>query len=173
ATHPIHVALMVQANGGSEDAVIAALLHDLLEDTGVTREDLEEGFGARITGIVEEVSEDKSLRWEERKRRMVERIRTASPEACLVAAADKTHNLATLVDAYERVGADVWKAFRRGPGPTVRHFTEMFEALRGRIPAGLEAAFAQALDRARMIQPARGSQIPPDPEDAGPASEAS
>ena len=145
ATHPFHVALMVREAGGDEDCVIASLLHDVLEDTDVTPEDLEEAFGPRVAMIVREVSEDKTLTWEERKARMVAHLRTASAEACLVAAADKIHNLETLVDAHHRFGDVIWTAFRRGPGPTVRFHREALEALRGRIPDRLQANFERAI----------------------------
>ena len=92
ASHPFHVALMVREVGAGEECVIAALLHDLLEDTNVTPEDIEADFGARVRVIVQEVSEDKSLPWAERKARMVERLKSASPEACMIAAAPHLTN---------------------------------------------------------------------------------
>jgi (p)ppGpp synthase/HD superfamily hydrolase len=151
ATHPFHVALMVREAGGDEDCVIAALLHDVLEDTDVTPEDLEESFGSRVAAIVREVSEDKTLSWEERKARMVDHLRNASPEACLVAAADKIHNLETLVDAHRRFGDVIWTAFRRGPGPTVRFHRQALDAIRGRIPERLETTFVRAVTSAEEL----------------------
>jgi (p)ppGpp synthase/HD superfamily hydrolase len=151
ASHPIHVALMVQGAGGDEDCVIAALLHDLLEDTSVTPEEIEEEFGATVRSTVQEVSEDKSLPWRERKRRMVERLRSASPDACLVAAADRTHNLETLIAAHGRMGPSVWRSFRGKPEETMRFNEEVFDALRGRIPAELQDGFARALNGGRRL----------------------
>ncbi len=151
ATHPFHVALMVREAGGDEDCVISALLHDVLEDTDVTAEDLEEAFGPRVAAIVREVSEDKTLSWEDRKARMVEHLRVASREACLVAAADKIHNLETLVDAHRRFGGVIWTAFRRGPEATVRFHREALEAMRDRIPEGLQTSFLRAIASAEEI----------------------
>jgi (p)ppGpp synthase/HD superfamily hydrolase len=151
ATHPFHVALMVRDAGGDEDCVISALLHDVLEDTEVTPEDLEEAFGPRVAAIVREVSEDKTLSWEDRKARMVDQLRTATGDACLVAAADKIHNLETLADAHRRFGDVIWTAFRRGPAPTIRFHREAFEALKGRIPERLQEAFAAAIASAEGI----------------------
>lgn len=151
ATHPLHVAIMVQEVGGEEDSVIAALLHDLLEDTDVTPEDLVEEFGPRVSTIVQEVSEDKSLPWRDRKARMVERLQSASPEACMVAAADKIHNLETLIDAHDRFGPSVWHAFRGKPEETMRFNADVLQALRGRIPAEMEAAFTRALESGRRL----------------------
>jgi (p)ppGpp synthase/HD superfamily hydrolase len=151
ATHPLHVAIMVQEAGGGEDSIIGALLHDLLEDTDVTTEDLDEEFGRGVSTIVQEVSEDKSLTWRERKARMVERLRSASKEACMVAAADKIHNLETLVDAHQRFGPSVWHAFRGKPEETIRFNEEVFDAIRGRIPTEMEAAFTRALEAGRRL----------------------
>jgi (p)ppGpp synthase/HD superfamily hydrolase len=154
ATHPVHVAIMVQEAGGDEDTVISAMLHDLLEDTTVTPEELEDEFGPRVLSIVQEVSEDKSLPWGERKRRMVERLRIASPEACMVAAADKIHNMETLVDAHRRFGPAVWNAFRGRPEETMRFNDEVFRALRGRVPDSLETAYELALNAGyRLLAP--------------------
>ncbi|MBD3162099.1 MAG: HD domain-containing protein [Candidatus Eisenbacteria bacterium] len=156
ATHPIHVAFLVRDAGGDEETVIAALLHDLLEDTDVTIEDLEDAFGPRVTGIVRELSEDKSLPWEERKARMVSRLHSASREAKLIAAADKTHNLQTLAAALERTGPSVWRAFRGGTGPTIRFYSDAFEAVRDAIPQELEEAYRRALAWVRQLQPRSG-----------------
>ncbi len=151
ATHPFHVALIVRQAGGDEDCVIAALLHDVLEDTDVTPEDLDEAFGGRVTALVREVSEDKTLPWDERKARMVEQLRGASPEGALIAAADKLHNLETLAEAHARKGAAIWGAFRRGPDATIRFYIEAFGALRERIPIELATAFDRALESAKHI----------------------
>lgn len=159
ATHPFHVALIVRQAGGDEDCVIAALLHDVLEDTDVTPEDLDEAFGSRVTALVREVSEDKTLPWEARKARMVEQLRGASPEAALVAAADKVHNLETLVESHARKGNEIWGAFRRGPDATIRFYIDAFAVLRGRIPGGLEFAFSRALESAQRVLDAGTKRI--------------
>ncbi len=151
ASHPLHVAIMVQEAGGGEDSVIAALLHDLLEDTDVTPEDLHDEFGAEVSTIVQEVSEDKSLPWHERKARMVERLRSASPEACMIAAADKIHNLETLVDAHDRFGPAIWHAFRGRPEETMQFNADVAEALRGRVPPEMESALARAIESGRRL----------------------
>ncbi len=77
--HLIHVGLMVLEAGGDEDTVIAALLHDVLEDTDVKPEDLDNAFGPRVTALVREVTEDKTLGWADRKTRMIEQLRRRLP----------------------------------------------------------------------------------------------
>jgi len=75
------------------DVVIAGILHDTLEDTDTTAEELESRFGARVRAIVEEVSDDKTLLKEERKRLQIEHAPHISREAKLVKLADKISNV--------------------------------------------------------------------------------
>lgn len=75
------------------DVIAAAYLHDTVEDTPVSHEDLVHGFGERIAGIVREVTDDKSLPTAERRRLQVERAASLSREARLIKIADKTSNV--------------------------------------------------------------------------------
>jgi guanosine-3',5'-bis(diphosphate) 3'-pyrophosphohydrolase len=93
--HPIALAdVLVNEGGVTEVEVIsAALLHDTVEDTATTPEELEKAFGPRIAGIVAEVTDDTSLPKADRKRLQVERAASISREAKLVKLADKICNL--------------------------------------------------------------------------------
>lgn len=93
--HPLEVACILCFEGGidEEDILVAALLHDTVEDTSASFEELEANFGSRIKAIVEELTDDRSLPDEERKRRQVQTAPSASPEAKLVKLADKISNL--------------------------------------------------------------------------------
>jgi GTP diphosphokinase / guanosine-3',5'-bis(diphosphate) 3'-diphosphatase len=99
--HPIALTrvLKVEAGVADLDVLSAALLHDTIEDTETTREELEREFGPRIAGIVAEVSDDTSLRKEERKRLQVEHAPHLTREAKLVKLADKICNVRDMVDA--------------------------------------------------------------------------
>ena len=99
--HPIALTevLKVEAGVSDLDVLIAALLHDTIEDTETTKEELEEEFGPRIAGIVAEVSDDRSLPKAERKRLQVSHARTLSHGAKLVKLADKICNLRDMLDA--------------------------------------------------------------------------
>jgi guanosine-3',5'-bis(diphosphate) 3'-pyrophosphohydrolase len=77
--------------------LIAALLHDTVEDTETTFAELEKAFGPVVAGIVREVTDDKSLPKDERKRLQVEHAGHASREAKLVKLADKICNLRDIV----------------------------------------------------------------------------
>ena len=59
----------------SEDCVIAGILHDVVEDTKYTLNDIKKEYGDNVAKIVEEVTEDKSLPWEERKQKAMNKIK--------------------------------------------------------------------------------------------------
>jgi guanosine-3',5'-bis(diphosphate) 3'-pyrophosphohydrolase len=96
--HPIALVdlLANEANIFDADVLAAAALHDTVEDTETTLAELAACFGAKISAIVAEVSDDKALPKAERKRLQIEHARAASPEAQLVKLADKICNLRDL-----------------------------------------------------------------------------
>lgn len=93
--HPISLAAILAAEAGVDDTAIicAAILHDTIEDTETTAQELEAKFGGRIAAIVMEVTDDKSLPKERRKELQVEKAAYKSHDAKLVKLADKIANL--------------------------------------------------------------------------------
>ncbi|KAM9318273.1 guanosine-3',5'-bis(diphosphate) 3'-pyrophosphohydrolase MESH1 [Pholidichthys leucotaenia] len=96
--HPIGVARILSHEGGVTEVEVlqAALLHDTVEDTDTTHEELEAKFGPTVARIVWEVTDDKSLPKQERKRLQVEHAPHCSRQAKLVKLADKLYNLRDL-----------------------------------------------------------------------------
>ncbi|NP_001405851.1 guanosine-3',5'-bis(diphosphate) 3'-pyrophosphohydrolase MESH1 isoform 10 [Mus musculus] len=96
--HPIGVARILTHEAGITDIVVlqAALLHDTVEDTDTTLDEVELHFGAQVRRLVEEVTDDKTLPKLERKRQQVEQAPHSSPGAKLVKLADKLYNLRDL-----------------------------------------------------------------------------
>lgn len=93
-------ALLAEATDGSDPVlVMGGLLHDTLEDTDSTYEDLVQRFGPEVAALVAEVTDDKSLRKEERKRLQVEKAAGKSPRARMLKIADKTSNLRSLIES--------------------------------------------------------------------------
>lgn len=110
--HPVSVALMLMEHTNDEDVMIAGILHDTIEDTDYTKEQMEEEFGSRVTEFVLEVTElPKAQSWQERKDAYLEHLSSASHEARLICAADKLHNLQSMLAAVEKFGQDVHKHF--------------------------------------------------------------
>jgi guanosine-3',5'-bis(diphosphate) 3'-pyrophosphohydrolase len=133
--HPIALAnVLAQAGIGNATVLAAALLHDTIEDTDTTVEELMGAFGVQIAGIVLEVTDDKSLSKAERKRLQIEHASQLSAPAKLVKLADKISNLRDLSDRPPRD----WSVERKR-----EYFDwarQVVEGLRG-SHAGLERSF--------------------------------
>ena len=127
--HPFTVGMMLQREGASTECVIAGILHDVVEDTKYSLEDIKKEFGDNIANIVFEVTEDKKLEWKERKTSAINKIKTASLEGKLVECADKISNLETLYSLYEENGEEVWKSFNKPKEEQKWYYTNMYEAV--------------------------------------------
>ena len=99
--HLIEVAQLVSSAlmESDTDLVIAALLHDTVEDAGVTVEELTERFGSDVAGLVSEVTDDKSLPKEERKLLQAVNAPKKSPRAQTIKLADKISNLRSILSS--------------------------------------------------------------------------
>lgn len=92
--HPLNVlACLVAAGVTDENTLCAALLHDVLEDCGVLKETLANEFGAVVANLVEEVTDDPTLRGYERKLAQIKKVKTMSEAAMLIKVADKICNM--------------------------------------------------------------------------------
>lgn len=109
--HPIGVANILAAEGDVTDleVLMAAILHDTVEDTATTLQEIEENFGVEIRKIVADVTDDRSLPKQERKRLQIEHAKHCSPKAKLVKLADKLYNLRDL----QRSVPEGWTRERR------------------------------------------------------------
>jgi guanosine-3',5'-bis(diphosphate) 3'-pyrophosphohydrolase len=138
--HPLEVANLLANVGGVDDidVLIAAILHDTVEDVGVKKEEIVQRFGERVAGIVMEVTDDKSLPKAERKQLQVDHAPHLSTEAKLVKLGDKISNIS---DVMNNPPAD-WDLERR------REYIEwgenVVEGLRGSNQA-LEKRFDQTV----------------------------
>ena len=140
--HPIALAEVLVREGRVTDAEIlaAALLHDTLEDTRTTAEELQQAFGERVVGIVEEVTDNKSLRKATRKRQQIEHARHMSREAKLVKIADKICNLR---DVAERPPKGWPLARRREYFDWARQVVDRMRGASRRLAVAFDAAYRQ------------------------------
>jgi (p)ppGpp synthase/HD superfamily hydrolase len=99
--HLLEVAALVASATAAPDVtvIVAALLHDCIEDGGVTQQEIAEKFGDEVAAVVAEVTDDKSLSKEERKRLQVANAPHKSSRAALVKLADKISNLRAILDS--------------------------------------------------------------------------
>ena len=119
----------------TEDMVIAALLHDAVEDEGglPRLDDIEAKFGPAVAKVVEGCSDSfeedssKKQEWEARKASYIERLRSEPLETLLVSAADKLYNVRAIVEDYRRIGPQVWSRFKRGREPQLKYFDRLIE----------------------------------------------
>jgi (p)ppGpp synthase/HD superfamily hydrolase len=141
--HLLEVAhLVAEATEGRDpDLVIAALLHDAIEDSGIAAAEIAGHFGADVAALVEAVTDDKSLPKAARKALQIEHAATASPRAKVLKLADKTSNLRAMAASPPAN----WGVERKRE--YVAWARAVVEGVRG-TNAGLEAAFDAAAEEA-------------------------
>lgn len=132
-THLMAVAAIVGENGGTEDEVIAGLLHDAPEDAGGEErlEDIRERFGDGVAEIVAgctDTFENPKPAWRPRKEAYVAHVRRASPSVRLVSAADKLHNARSILADLRASGDDLWDRFTGGKEGTLWYYRALVEA---------------------------------------------
>lgn len=125
--HPFTVGMILQRNGCDEDTVAAGILHDVVEDTNHTFDDIEKEFGKTIRDYVYDASEpDKSLPWIDRKKHTIEHIRKAPLSSKLIVACDKISNLQDSLNNIEKYGED--KVLSSKPEEQKWYYTSVYES---------------------------------------------
>ena len=128
--HPIGVGQLLESFGYDDNVVAAGYLHDVVEDTKYTIEDIEKEFGKDIANLVMGASEpDKSLSWEERKKHTIEETKKLPLRNKLVICADKINNLEDLFLKFEKSGNRDFSAFKRGEESQKWYYTSIYESL--------------------------------------------
>jgi (p)ppGpp synthase/HD superfamily hydrolase len=139
--HLLGVASLVMGESGqvpfpvTEDMVIAALLHDAVEDEGglPRLHHIEQNFGQEVARIVEgctdsfEEDSSKKQDWVTRKRSYIERLWKQPQDTVLVSTADKLYNARAMLEDYRSVGVEVWKRFQRGRSEQLWYFNELLK----------------------------------------------
>lgn len=119
-SHPFSVALILGEYTTKPEIIAAGLLHDVLEDVkGYSYDDLLKDFGPEVASLVKAVSEDKDptseidkrITWMDRKKGYLENLAKHGPEALLICAADKIHNLRSTTEWYYETGEKTWERF--------------------------------------------------------------
>ncbi len=156
-SHPFSVAWILSNYTDDEDIIIAALLHDVLEDVpDFYYADLIKATSERVAQIVKGVSEDKNPNiesdgastWLERKQKYLDALEEDSDEALMVCAADKIHNLNSMINAYQEQGEALWDNFNSPKEKKLWLYEEITKLLRERLNSPivdeLEAVYRQA-----------------------------
>ena len=111
--HPFMVSRLLEKHGFRDEVVAAGLVHDVLEDTDVTPDEIEKELGTEVLDLVQGLSEEKELPWEDRKLGYIELVRKGSDDVKAISVADKVHNMTNMLHAYEEMGDELWVAFSR------------------------------------------------------------
>jgi len=138
-SHLMSVAALVLEAGGDEDQAIAALLHDVVEDCGgePILEEVRGRFGDRVAKIVQGCTDAYAVPkppWKQRKLDYLELLRSADDDIRLVSAADKLHNVRTILTDYRREGDSVWDRFSGRRDGTLWYYRAVLEVLRAGRP---------------------------------------
>ena len=132
-THLLQVCCTVGEHGGDEDQMVAAVLHDYLEDVhGATVEELVTRFGPRVARLVSALSDSTTQPkppWPERKQRYVAQLRVETPELKLISAADKLHNAVCIVRDQRIMGDEVFERFSADKDQTLWYYRAVVDAL--------------------------------------------
>jgi (p)ppGpp synthase/HD superfamily hydrolase len=133
--HPITVAALLDEHGYGEEALAAALLHDVVEDSETTLDELHTLFGDEVAGMVGALTDDESIEsYRERKAEHRERVAAAPSDAHAIYGADKLTNVKTLRDAYEAEGDAVREEFKAPVELKTEIWEADYELLREKAP---------------------------------------
>jgi (p)ppGpp synthase/HD superfamily hydrolase len=164
--HLLAVAAIVMEHGGSEDEAIAALLHDAAEDQGglATLAEIRRRFGEPVAQIVDgcsDTTENPKPPWRPRKEAYLVHLHGASASVRLVSAADKLHNVRSILREYRRHGDSMWSLFRGGREGTLWYHRAVVESLKrsdsNALVEELERAVAELEQLVRPTEPHRGA----------------
>ena len=151
ASHLAGVTIILARHGFDEEVLAAAALHDAVEDTEATLDDIRVLFGERVATLVGHVTEqDKSLSWEERKRRYHEHFVVKPWEAQAITLADKIDNLQSIVVCQQHHG-DPWAQFKRGREAQLERFDRLADAARELPAHPLVEEYIEALEAVRVL----------------------
>lgn len=128
--HPINVGQILKEYGYDSEVVAAGYLHDVVEDTKYTLDDIEKEFGKNIASLVDGASEpDKSLSWEERKQHTIDRTKELDQRHKAIICADKISNLEDFRFLSEIKGKYDFSSFKRGFDSQKWYYTEIYNSL--------------------------------------------
>lgn len=128
-THPFSVAMELAKNGANDELICAGLLHDTIEDGGVTPDELKREFGEEVLRLVLFDTENKKLSWKERKDATLLALENCDRKCAMLICADKLFNIRDLADGLKDEGKSFWNKFKYGRDRQEWLFCEYVEVL--------------------------------------------
>lgn len=116
--HPMEAATIVATITSDQEMLAAAILHDTVEDTDVTLDQIREQFGDRVAELVQHETAplDESMPWREKKTQQIKQLAEAPYDSKVVALGDKLSNMRGIAWDYRQMGDEVWKLFHAPNG---------------------------------------------------------
>ena len=157
--HPVHVAILLMRHDFPEEVIVAALLHDVVDDTTVTVEELARDFGPEVARLVAAVSEQKLegtelLPWRHRKEAQLAHLKSADRHIAAIKTADALHNLRATLSDLHRQGNQVWQRFRGSQTEHLWYYESLSEVLKSKLgDHPLSHELAQAIRELRSHLP--------------------
>lgn len=150
-THLVSVMLMLRDYTEDETVLVSALLHDTLEDTDYTVEEIKADFGDKVTIIVQTLTEPKydgerKLSWLETKKAYATQLRKGPVEAVIIAAADKAHNFRSMIDEYYEDHNRFLKDFGTNLDLRLEAYQNIANAINSRLKDGVVHEFNHTFD---------------------------
>jgi GTP pyrophosphokinase len=163
--HLMGVASLVMGEAGladfpvTEDMVVAALLHDAVEDHGGASrlEDIRWNFGPNVARMVEGLSDsleedaDAKGPWEQRKQSYIDRLRGEPADVRLISVADKLYNARSIVEDYRVIGPEVWRRFKRGRDLQIWYFETILEVFKSNGTSRIVGEFERVVVELKRI----------------------
>lgn len=150
-SHLMAVSALVLEYDGDEDQAIAGLLHDAIEDAGLTHAGLAELYGERVADMVRDCSDNdggtNKAPWKDRKISYLSGIAEKSDDAILVTTCDKLHNATAITSDLDRVGPAVFDRFTGKRDGTLWYYDELARALALRAPGPLSDRLADVVSQ--------------------------
>jgi (p)ppGpp synthase/HD superfamily hydrolase len=156
-THLFSVALLVAEGNSDEDVVAAALLHDTIEDTDTSAEELEQHFNERVALLVASVTEPheqngEKLSWKKKKVLYIQQLETAPLEAVQISAADKIDNIESKLEAFLDEGPGLLARWKQPIEEYVWYHGEVLRIAQTRLPEhSLTVRLVDAFFREKQI----------------------
>lgn len=114
--HPMEAAAIVATVTNDPEMIAAAILHDTVEDTDVTIEQIEEQFGPRVARLVNVDTAQKEESWRDRRAAQIKRFKHSDRDSQIVAMGDKLSNLRAISIDYRELGDALWSRFHAPQG---------------------------------------------------------
>lgn len=148
--HPMEAMSIVATMTNDQELLAAAALHDVIEDTDTTAEELQQAFGERIAMLVEaesdiQVDGTKTASWHQRKQTALDRLTSASRDVKIVALGDKLSNMRAIAHDHAVLGDALWDRF------SVRNPADHAWRYRGLVNALSDLAGTEAYEEFRLL----------------------